>query len=52
MNAAADHFVGRFLSVLIPFAEGPRQCGQFSASAASGFGETTLHVTSSVASVR
>ena len=28
----ADHFVGRFFSVLIPLADGPRQCGQLSSA--------------------
>ena len=44
-----DHFTGRFFSVLIPFRAGPRHCGQF--SAASGFGEMTLHA-STAANVR
>src|SRR5687767_10782630 len=31
MFSVADHFTGRFVSVLMPFNEGPRHCGQFSA---------------------
>ncbi len=29
--SVADHFTGRFFSPLMPFSDGPRHCGQFSA---------------------
>src|SRR4029079_8835583 len=38
------HLTRRFFSPLIPFADGPRHCGQFSLA----LNDTTLHVTSSV----
>ena len=31
MFSVVDHFTGRLVSALIPLAEGPRHCGQFSA---------------------
>jgi hypothetical protein len=32
MFSVVVHLIGRFVSVLIPLADGPRHCGQFSAS--------------------